>query len=197
MQGHACGGLRLMLGVLLHCFPTLFIDAEVCQSNKSSPVWLVWLASLFRKPLFLSFGARITGCPSFLSNICVDFWGSALQSLRWCASQVWSLNRLPRPYITYLWGVLKSMSLQICLLSLRLRLELGDGMGLRVRCACELRRPAKHPGWTLWHPRASVPLLALLLSNITILAKSLNSSELRFHPLCNGDTESPVGLSED
>lgn len=89
------------------------------------------------------------------------------------------------------------MSLQICLLSLRLRLELGDGMGLRVRCACELRRPAKHPGWTLWHPRASVPLLALLLSNITILAKSLNSSELRFHPLCNGDAESPVGLSED
>lgn len=176
--------------VLLHCFPTLLIEAEVCQSHKSSPVWLVWLTSLFWRPLFLPLGARITGCPPFLPNICVDFWGSALQSLRLCAHQVWTLNRLPRLYITYLWGVLKSMSLQICLLSLKLRLELGDGMGPRVHCACELRRPARHPGWKLWHPRASVPILALLLSNITILAKSLNSSELPFHPLCNGDTES-------
>lgn len=179
-----------MLGVLLHCFSTLLIEAEVCQSNKSSPVWPVWLASLFWRPLFLPFGARITGCSPFLPNICVDFWGSALQSLGLCANQVWSLNHLPHPYITYLWGVLKSMSLQICLLSLKIHLELGNGMGLRVHCACELRRPTRHPGWKLWHPRASVPILALLLSNITILVKSLNSSELPFHPLCNGDTES-------
>lgn len=54
----------------------------------------------------------------------------------------------------------------------------------------------KYPGWELWHPRASVPILALLLSNIMILAKSPNSSELPFHHLCDGDTDShpPVGV---
>lgn len=98
-----------------------------------------------------AFEARITGCPPFPLTFVWISGDMHSSPYALYTNQLWSLSYFSSYYITYLWGVLKSTSLQTSLLSLKLHLELGDGMGLRVHCACELRRPVKHPGWKLWH----------------------------------------------
>ena len=50
-----CGGPRLMLGIILNCFSTVFIEVEAQRKSQSSLIWLVLLirflwASCFHLP---------------------------------------------------------------------------------------------------------------------------------------------------
>lgn len=67
----ACGGPSLMLGMILHCFSTLFRSLNQTQS---SPKWLVLLGSLLWDPPSPLSEAGITGRLSCLPGIYVSFW---------------------------------------------------------------------------------------------------------------------------